>query len=198
MKTPKNPWKLLCTDFFRDVWNVPNVLTMLRLALIPVYLAVYHQGRRTAALIIFLAASLTDWLDGYLARRNHQVTNFGKLMDPLADKVMVVCVMLTQALRGAVPWAVLGIVLFKELLMILGGWLMLKKGVVVYAHMLGKAAQCAFIAGLVLSFFHEDFARMPLPWDQLALWLSVALTLCALIHYALNAGKLLGEKQGKP
>lgn len=182
-------------EFFKDVWNVPNALTMLRLLLIPVYLWVHAQGHKIPALIIFLAASFTDLLDGYLARKNNQVTNFGKLMDPLADKVMVICVMLTQTLGGCVPWAVMITVMAKELLMVLGGVFMLKAGIVVYADVWGKVAQFSFVVGLVLSFFHENFASLGAAVDQWVLWLSLMLTLFALFHYAQNALKQLKEKK---
>lgn len=181
-------------EFFKDVWNVPNALTMLRLLLIPIYLVVHAKGHFIPALIIFLAASFTDLLDGYLARKNNQVTNFGKLMDPLADKVMVICVMLTQALQGCVPWAVLCVVLVKEMLMVIGGAFMLKSGIVVFADVWGKVAQFSFVVGLVLSFFHADFAAMGAPVDQWVLWLSLMLTLFALFHYAQNALKQLKSK----
>ncbi|MGN0764705.1 MAG: CDP-alcohol phosphatidyltransferase family protein, partial [Aristaeellaceae bacterium] len=70
--------------YTENIWNVPNVLTMLRLALIPVFVAVFAAGHDKLALLTFVIASLTDLLDGYLARKNHQITAFGKLMDPLA------------------------------------------------------------------------------------------------------------------
>lgn len=185
--------KGLTKDFFKDVWNVPNVLTMLRLVLVPVYIAVYASGYRMTALILFLAASFTDLLDGYLARKNHQITNFGKLMDPLADKVMVLCVMLSQAVSGLVPWPVMGIVAVKELLMIAGGAVMLDKGIVVYSNALGKIAQFTFVAALVLTFFHDAFASWPVALDQALLWAATALTLAALIHYAVRAVKKLKD-----
>ena len=81
----KEKLKNLCTD----IWNVPNVLTMIRIALIPVFVVLYVNGQQKAALAVFLAASFTDYLDGYLARKLNQITAFGKLMDPLADKIMV-------------------------------------------------------------------------------------------------------------
>ena len=74
---------------FTNVWNIPNALTMLRLVLIPVFVYLFWKVDRKAALVVFLVASLTDMLDGMLARKLNQITDFGKLFDPLADKVMV-------------------------------------------------------------------------------------------------------------
>ena len=69
--------------------NIPNLLTILRLLLIPVFYSLYQKDMYGSALLVFLIASFSDFLDGYLARKWNQITNFGKLADPVADKVMV-------------------------------------------------------------------------------------------------------------
>ena len=171
-----------------NIWNLPNILTMLRAALIPVFLLLYYSSLRYAALAVFLLASATDLLDGYIARKYNLITNFGKLMDPLADKLMVISVLLVQTISGILPVAAVIIVVLKELLMVLGGMYMLKKGIVVYSEVVGKAAQFLFIVALSLSFFHQDFlAAGTWQWDMLALWISVGLTLLALAFYARRA-----------
>lgn len=171
-----------------NIWNVPNILTMLRAALIPVFLVLYYSSLRYTALVVFLLASATDLLDGYIARKYNLITNFGKLMDPLADKLMVISVLLVQTVSGILPAAAVIIVVLKELVMVLGGMYMLKKGIVVYSEIVGKAAQFLFIVALSLSFFHQDFlAAGSLQWDMLALWISVGLTLLALAFYARRA-----------
>ena len=193
-------WKAMCAGFFKDMWNVPNVLTMLRIVLIPVYLVVYYQCSPLAALVVYCVASFTDLLDGYLARKNNQITTFGKLMDPLADKVMVISVMLTQVISGVIPWPVLAIVLIKECIMIWGAYEMLRRGIVVYSHLIGKFAQCAFILGLFLSFFHKEFQALGASVDQSVLWISVGLTIGALFHYTvsgLKAVKANEKEMGK-
>ncbi len=97
--------------------NTANKLTLLRVALIPVYLVLWHldfAGNNIAALIVFIAASLTDLLDGYIARHYDQVTDFGKFMDPLADKVLVLTAMICFCAMGRMPaWAVV-IVIARE------------------------------------------------------------------------------------
>lgn len=167
-----------------NIWNVPNALTMLRMALIPVYWIIFSQGRLYIALAVFILASLTDLLDGYIARKHHLITSFGKLMDPLADKLMVVSVMLSLALRGIVPWPALIILFAKEALMVVGGALLLDKGVVVYSKHIGKIAQTLVVSSLILSFFHDFFTRIHFPLHLILIWCAVALTLCALVFYA--------------
>ena len=176
---------------FTNIWTIPNVLTMIRLILIPVFVVLFFNGLRKAALAVFVAASLTDMLDGYLARKLNQVTDFGKLFDPLADKLMVLTAMVCQAIAGVFPWSAVIIVACKELYMVLGGVFMLKKGVVVYSNLVGKAAQVCFIASLVLAFFHDDFLSagtklFGLTPDILLLWITVVLALAAMIVYTVG------------
>ena len=93
------------SDSKRRLWTIPNVLTLIRLILVPVYWVLmlgYHLDYW--ALGAFLLASATDMLDGFLARRMQCITDFGKLMDPLADKLMVLSVLFTLLIRGIIPW----------------------------------------------------------------------------------------------
>ena len=169
--------------------NLPNKLTVLRIALIPVCVALLSVGRTTAAAIVFAAAAFTDFLDGYIARKHNLITNFGKLMDPLADKLMVLSVMLSQALKGYLPWLPLIILFVKELLMVLGGAFMLRKKIVVYSQSIGKIAQTFVVSALILTFFKSAFESIGVPIHLIVLWIAVALTLAALVFYAKNAWK---------
>ena len=183
--------------YFTDIWNVPNVLTMLRLALIPVFVILYVNGHDKLALLVFIIASLTDLLDGYLARKNNQITAFGKLMDPLADKVMVCTALICQASSGIIPWFAVIIVMLKELLMLIGAAVMLHNDVVVYSNLLGKTAMCAFVAALVLSFYHAEFAALGFQLDSILLWISVVLTLAALVDYTAAGIRVLKNKKNQ-
>ena len=182
---------------FTNVWNLPNVLTMIRLLLVPVFVVLFFTDHRKLALIVFLLASFTDFLDGYLARKWNQITDFGKLFDPLADKLMVLTALVCQGIAGVIPWAAIFIVAAKELLMVLGGAFMLRKGVVVYSNMAGKTAMVFFIASLILSFFHEEFLAWgwSIPLDSIVLWMTVGMSLQAIGIYGYDA--LQQIKKGK-
>ena len=169
---------------FTNVWTIPNVLTMIRLILVPVFVVLFFKGYKMASLAVFCAASLTDMLDGYLARKLNQITDFGKLFDPLADKLMVLSAMVCQAIAGVFPWSAILIVAGKELIMVLGGIFLLKKDVVVYSNLAGKAAQVFFIASLILAFFHEELKARGVQLDLIFLWITVGLALLALVIYA--------------
>ena len=179
------------------MWNIPNVLTIIRLALIPVFIIVYYNGHPHQALAVFCLASFTDMLDGILARKLNQITDFGKLFDPLADKLMVLTALFCQGAAGIFPWEAIIIVLVKELIMMTGSVYMLNKGVVVYANYFGKTATVCFIASLILSFFHQELVEWGRPLDQYLLWISVGLTIQALISYVVSCWKQLRHMEKK-
>ena len=187
---------------FSNVWTIPNVLTIIRIILIPVFVVLFFKGEKIAALCVFCAASLTDMLDGYLARKLNQITDFGKLFDPLADKLMVLTAMVCQTFWGPLPPVAVIIVAAKELVMVLGGVFMLSKDVVVYSNYFGKAAQVGFIASLILSFFHERFVEgNVMLWgmtpDIILLWITVTLAVVAMVIYATGAIKTINKKEEK-
>lgn len=184
-------------DYIRRNWNLPNALTLLRLFLVPVYAILFVRGQKYPALIVFLVACFTDLLDGQIARRFHLITDFGKLMDPFADKVMVLTALLSMAIGNpphiapVIPWAAVIIVLLKEAVMVIGGLLMLKHGIVVFSSLIGKVAHVVFVGGLVAAYFHEALLEALPGWfltpDLILIWLAVALTLCALVFYVTSS-----------
>lgn len=190
-------------EYMRQNWNVPNVLTLIRLFLVPVYIVLFAIGEKYSALTVFLLASFTDLLDGRIARKYNLITDFGKLMDPLADKVMVVTAMCSMAIgsktiSAVVPWAAVVILFIKEVIMVIGSAVMLRYQIVVYSTMVGKVAQCMFIASLVAVYFHDWFVQICagwfLPLDLLMMWASLALTLCALVIYVTRSVRVAKEQ----
>ena len=135
--------------------NIANKLTLLRVFLIPVFLFVLYWGfpcSQYAALAIFILASLTDLLDGYLARSRNLVTDFGKFMDPLADKVLVVTAMLWFVESGAIPaWAV-AIVIFREFAVSGMRLIAVEGGRVIAAGWSGKVKTASTMVCLCLMF----------------------------------------------
>lgn len=166
-------------------WNVPNVLTIIRFMLIPVFCVLMRQDNMKWSLIVFLLASFTDLMDGYIARKNNAITQFGKLMDPLADKLMVLSLMIGMLLKGIIPAAAFIILIVKEALMVLGGVLLFtRRDTVVYSKPIGKVAQFITVVALVLCFFHKQFFEMGYPIHLWTLWLGVGLAIASLFFYA--------------
>ncbi|MBR5713401.1 MAG: CDP-alcohol phosphatidyltransferase family protein, partial [Clostridia bacterium] len=141
---------------------------------------------------------LTDVLDGYLARRFNWITKLGKLLDPFADKFMLLSVLACLVSIGKLPWFVLVIVVIKEILMVVGGLVMLRKRkVAVYADWWGKVATGLFFASITLMLAKLAFPTLLgfLP-DALLLavfFIAFAISIFSLFHYAYKAG-FIGKK----
>ena len=121
--------------------NLPNKLTVLRIILTFVFMGfLYTSGiaAKTIALFIFLFASLTDALDGYIAKKNNQITDFGRLMDPIADKILVLAALLAFVERGVVPAWMVVVIIFREVVVTGLRILALTKGKVLPADSGGK------------------------------------------------------------
>lgn len=168
--------------------NVPNALTLLRILLLPVVVWRFVIGDATGALIAYMAAMLTDAMDGIIARKTNQVTALGKLLDPIADKLSLVTLLGLFVSSGEIPLWVLAIILFKEGAMVIGGGIALKRGIVVYALPIGKITTVVFVLSMV-----ARFLSIPSLADIL-LWISVALSMVALVWYAIDLMKKLGLK----
>ena len=161
------------------IWNVPNVLTMIRIALVGVLVYFFLVDRLFFALGAFIIAGITDYLDGYIARKYNLITTFGKMMDPLADKLMVIATLICFAVIGKVPlWAPI-LITVKEMTMTIGGILLLKRGIVSYAHWIGKVAAVLFVVAIIAVFFQEWIA----PWDLVLLTVAVFLSIAAFFWY---------------
>ena len=161
--------------------NLPNKLTLLRVLMIPAFLGVLYwgfPGSTYVALGIFIVASLTDLLDGYIARSRNLVTDFGKFMDPLADKVLVVTAMLWFVERGQMPaWAV-AVVIFREFAVSGLRLVAVEGGRVIAAGWSGKVKTASTMICLILMF-------LPIPgWmNTLCVWVIVLTTLYSGVEY---------------
>lgn len=130
------------------VWTVPNVLSFLRLALVPVFLVVLLRGHYAVALLVLVGATLTDFLDGWIARRYDQVTRLGQLLDPAADRLFVFATLVGLAARGVVPWWFFAVVLARDVMLLGIGVMLANRGYgPLPVHHLGKVATfCLFYA----------------------------------------------------
>jgi cardiolipin synthase len=164
--------------------NIPNALTILRMLMIPLMVYVFNNFGAEWAMGVYVLASLTDILDGYIARKYNQITNFGKLMDPLADKLMVISMLIMLVINAYIPMWVLIVIACKELMMVAGAALLLGgKKVVVMANKLGKAATFAFFVSIVLVCLRDVW--LPLWTVGVSLvYVAVALSIIAMIGYA--------------
>ena len=166
--------------------NTPNKLTIARMIIVP-FLVIFlltgwgGEANRYISLTLFVVASVTDWFDGYLARKNNLVTNFGKFMDPLADKLLVCSAMICMIdLKRLSAWFVI-IIIAREF--IISGFRLIaaENGIVIAAHYWGKFKTASQMIMIILLILHFDGIFVIL--EQIFIWLSLALTIISLITY---------------
>lgn len=131
--------------------QIPNILTIIRFLLIPFIVISIFQGDYISGIILFTISGATDVLDGFIARKFNLISNFGKLMDPLADKLTQIAVLTSITLVHIIPVWILVIVVLKELIMVMGASFLYGKDVVVYSKWYGKLATVLFYLAIVIS-----------------------------------------------
>ena len=171
--------------------NLPNKLTMLRVILVPVFMVFAAFGRigtsdydRTAMLaagIIFAAASFTDFLDGYIARKNHLVTDFGKFMDPLADKMQTTVAFIYMVVDGMCHPVVLAVILFREFAVAGVRMIAAERGTVIAANLWGKVKTVLQMVTIIFYYVVQFFVSSPaliafILIVQVLCWLVAAVT----------------------
>lgn len=161
--------------------NTANKLTMFRVILIPVYVALFYLNvphNEPVALAVFILASLTDLLDGYVARHYNQVTDFGKFVDPLADKVLVMTAMVCFCAAGQFPaWALI-IVIFREFAVSGLRLIAVEGGKVIAAGWSGKVKTASTMVGLCLMHL-----GLPQVVNTVCVWVIVLTTLYSGVEY---------------
>ena len=173
--------------------NLPNRITVARMCLVPVFvvfmmLAPQHTWCRWAALFVFVAASLTDFVDGRIARARNLVTNFGKFMDPLADKLLVCSALIMLIPMGMIPTWIVLISVAREF--IISGFRLIaaEKGIVLAASKLAKAKTAVQMVMIIVLIMDLSFLKIP---GQILIWLSLVLTVVSLTEYLVKNGHIL-------
>jgi CDP-diacylglycerol--glycerol-3-phosphate 3-phosphatidyltransferase len=174
--------------------HIPNALTILRFLAIPVFVWLYLEagdGSAWAAGIFFGAAALTDQLDGYLARRWHVESAFGRVADPLADRLMIGTAVVLMLATGRIPLVAGLIVLVRDLALLLGYKLVAPRGYDVEVTFLGKVATWILYAALGLVLVTSDGTT----WPLVILWIGIALSVASGVQYVLRARRDLEGKR---
>lgn len=165
--------------------NLPNKLTLLRIILVPVFVVLYLMQLYIPALLVFIAASVTDTLDGKIARKRNLITNFGKIMDPLADKVLVYSAFCLFVQQGVVPGWMLIVILVREFLVAGIRTVAASKGIVIAAGMSGKAKtvlQMIAVPLLIIADLHPIIKLL----GTIFLWASLVMTVYSGAEYTLK------------
>jgi len=159
--------------------NIPNVLTFIRFLLVPVAIYYAVKDKLLTGFIIYTIACATDVLDGVIARKFNMITEAGKLLDPLADKVMIMGMVVTFTVLGVLPIFVLIIVVVKEVTMISGGIFLYKNNIVVQANIFGKIAALLLHLSIGFTFLHNIYGKVYL----YLMYLALAMSLASLVQY---------------
>jgi CDP-diacylglycerol--glycerol-3-phosphate 3-phosphatidyltransferase len=165
--------------------QLPNALTIGRLLLLPAFVVlvlICDGGRSWPAAIVFAVAGATDQIDGYLARRWHVESAFGKFADPLADRLMIDAAVLLLLHAGRLPWAAL-LIPARDLVVLIGTPIVLGRGYEFQVNLVGKTATWLLYASLGFVMVTHDGTSWPL-W---VFWAGFALALVSLGEYALKA-----------
>lgn len=178
-----------------EIWTIPNILSMLRLALVPVFLIFIVRGDYTISLIVLVVASLTDLLDGYLARRLGQVTRLGQLLDPAADRLYIFAALVGLAAQGLVPWWIVIVIVARDVFLLVLGVVLANHGFgPLPVHQLGKVATFALFFGLPvimlgLAFPSVAVISQPIGW-AITIW-GAFLYWWAGIIYAIETARVI-------
>ena len=171
----------------RTNMTLPNILTCLRVLLIPVFMVLAYQNNMPcdiAALIVYVVACLTDYVDGNLARKNNQVTNFGKFMDPVADKLLVMAALLLFVEDGTIASWMVAIILGREFIVSALRMVAASEGLVIAANMWGKAK--TMITMITLIFLLCPIGPImlgPVSLQTIMIWITVIITAVSGVTY---------------
>ena len=166
--------------------QIPNALTILRLILIPVFVVLMirsDDGYSWPAALVFAAAGVTDQVDGWLARRWHVESRFGKVADPLADRLMIDAAVIMLWVEDRLPLVALAVILARDVLLVGGYKLVVPRGDDFEVNFVGKLATGVLYAALALT----RVTRAGTDWPLWLFWIGVALALLAAAQYVVKA-----------
>jgi CDP-diacylglycerol--glycerol-3-phosphate 3-phosphatidyltransferase len=170
--------------------QLPNALTVSRLVLIPVFVALMvHAGdaKSLPAGIVFGAAGVTDQVDGFLARAWHVESRFGKIADPLADRLMIDAAVILLVAYGRLPWAGLAVIAARDLLLFIGWRTLAPRGIDLDVNLLGKVATWFLYAAIGFRIITHDHTR----WPLILFWIGLGAAVVAAMFYVRDAWKRL-------
>lgn len=170
--------------------NLPNKLTIVRICLVPVFVACFYlpfDWWNIVAAAVFVVAYLTDMLDGAYARKHNMVTEFGKLMDPIADKMLSCSALIMLTATGSISPVASIIIVSREFIISGFRLVAVKSGVVIAANILGKLKTVfQFVAISLILLENPIFSLLQIPFDQIVLWASVVLAIWSAADYIIK------------
>jgi CDP-diacylglycerol--glycerol-3-phosphate 3-phosphatidyltransferase len=189
------------------ILNIPNNLTLLRIAMIPCFILVFYISdnilslyqKNLIATLIFLLAAITDWLDGYLARKLNQTSDFGAFIDPVADKLIVIAALILLVQLNRIDSIVAFIIIAREFtISSLREWMATlgKSGSIAVAF-IGKLKTTMQMIAILFLLYYENILFIPIVLiGKILIYIAALLTIISMIYYLKIAFKILKEKKG--
>ena len=166
----------------KDLCNLPNLLSFFRLLLVPVLVITFFcipGNNYIVPLIVFLVASITDTLDGIIARKFNLITEVGIVLDPLADKLLKIATLICFGIVEVIPlWLVITLISI-DISMIIAGIILYGKHITIPSNWIGKTGTFVMTIGLILCFFHNSMGG----WDMIILYSGLAIILISAVVY---------------
>jgi len=188
--------------------NLPNAITVGRIFLVPLLVVVlmtnpkdlqlFGVSKEILGALIFAVASLTDWLDGYLARRRKQVTGLGQWMDPLADKLLVTAAFVSLVYLGLAPAWMVVVILGREFYVTVLRSVAHARGQAMPASSLGKLKMVAQVAAILILILGQGHLRGFFVLGQVALWIATVAAIVSAIGYARRTNAILAARPAEP
>jgi cardiolipin synthase len=173
------------------ILTVPNLLSFLRIAFIPVFVTLIVDPDSTfSGILVFAAVAWTDWIDGFVARRLHQVSELGKVLDPVADRLAIAAGLIALAVRGAFPWwAALLILVRDAAILVVGATLLLRRRMRLDVRPIGKVATFSLMAAVTW----VSWGNLGYALDDAALTIGWVCFAVGIVEYYIAAGLYLGD-----
>lgn len=195
------------------VFTAANIITFIRLIMVPVSLGFLLSGNDIVATVLFALTAATDFLDGQVARRTHTVSKLGQLLDPAVDRLLMICAVVGLLAIGRLPVWIVIVVLARDAFLLIGGaWLLREHGIrvpVIYAGKVATTLMFVGLAGLMLNMplvpglgwcdfsWLPGFNSVPCSWGIWCIYLGLCIALFTTVYYVVTAYKKLKETLAK-
>jgi cardiolipin synthase len=190
------------SEISNRILTVPNILSFIRLALVPVFLVLIIAGEDALALVVLVISSVSDYLDGVIARRFGQITRLGQLLDPAADRLFIFAALIGLASRGIIPWWLFLVIVARDAMLVVLGIVLANHGYgPLPVHRLGKAGTLCLFYALPILMVGQAFPAAvavadPIGW-AFALW-GVFLYWWGGALYVAQTARLVRIRRGEP
>jgi cardiolipin synthase len=174
----------------KKIFTIPNILSIFRIILIPVFIYLYITGDIKNAFILFIISGITDMLDGFIARKFNQISDIGKVLDPLADKITLISVLSCLYFNNLIHLLLFLIMLSKEIFQIIGGIFLWKKKIVVQSNIWGKLTTIMFYISISFILIWPDKII-----GSYLLIICLILAIIAVVNYTIKNKKIYNKQK---